>query len=367
MPGNENTNVILEPGEAKNQTKSENTVLEPGGTEVDTAAGGARRYQKPLKHFRWDDIKCLLSDSVDEWSKHKAPRLGASLAFYTLLSLAPLLLVVVSVVGLVFGQSTAQRDVVQQVQLLVGPAGAKGVAALLQGSRNTTHGIIAGLIGLITLLFSASGVVIELQDALNTIWEVPTPKLSGMKAITSYVKQRLFSFAIVLGVGFVLVVSLAVSAWIAALGSLSASVFPGEEAVLHIVNIVVSFAVITGLFAAIYKIMPDVRLEWRDVILGGAVTSLLFEFGKVVLGLYLGKASYASTYGAAASLVVLIVWVYYSGQIFFFGAEFTKSFARRHGSQPKQHPDVMVKPATDKTPESTAPESEPKIIVPGRD
>jgi membrane protein len=336
-------------------------ILEPSGTEVDTAAGGARRYRKPLRAFRWCDIKALLSESFDEWSRHKAPRLGAALAFYTLLSLTPLLLVVVSIVGLVFGHQAAERDVAQQVQMLVGQPGAKAIEVVLEGSRNTTHGIIATLIGLVTLLFGASGVLIELRDALNTIWEVPTPNLTGVSKITAFVKQRLFSFAIVLSIGFLLVVSLAVSAWISALGTLSASIVPGEQIILHVLNVLISFVVITGLFAAIYKIMPDVRIEWRDVILGGAATSLLFTIGKFALGLYLGKASFASTYGAAASIVVLVIWVYYSGQIFFFGAELTRTFANHYGSQPNLHPEGMVKAVTDTTPPAS---TEPKIIVP---
>jgi membrane protein len=320
-------------------------ILEPGGAEVKTPAGGARRYRKPFRRLRWPDLKALLTDSFDQWSNHNAPRLGASLAFYSLLSLAPLLLVVVSIVGIAFGRTAAQRDTIQQVQSLVGPAAGKAVAAFLQGSQNTTHGIIATVIGLVTLLMSASGVLIELRDALNTIWEVKVPSVSGFKMVTSFVQQRLFSFAIVLSIGFLLIVSLIISTWISALGALSASIMPWQATVMHVVNSVLSFVVITGLFAAIYKIMPDVHIEWRDVILGGAVTSLLFTLGKLVLGIYLGRASYASTYGAAASIVVLIAWVYYSAQIFFLGAEFTKAFATRYGSHPRAQV-AIVTPGT---------------------
>ena len=337
-------------------------ILEPGGTEVPTAAGGARRYRKPLRSFRWPDVKFLFSESFDGWSKHNAPRLGASLAFYTLLSLAPLLLVVVAMVGLVFGHAAAQRDIVGQVQMLVGTQGAKATEALLQGSRNTAHGIIAATLGLLTLLFGASGVLIELRDALNTIWEVPTPELPGMsKKITAYIKDRLFSFAMVLSIGFLLVVSLTISVWVSALGNLSASVLPGTEALWQVMNASLSLAVIAGLFATIYKIMPDVRIEWHDVILGGAVTSLLFTVGKFLLGLYLGKASIASSYGAFASIVVLVIWVYYSGQIFFLGAEFTRSFANRYGSQPGRNPEGMVKAAGDTAPPLA---EKPRIISP---
>ncbi len=343
------------------RAKDVKNILEPVGAEVETAAGGARRYRKPLTAFRWCDIKALMGESFDEWSKHKAPRLGASLAFYTLLSLTPLILVVVSIVGLVFGHDAAQRDIIQQVRMLIGAPGAKAIQAVLEGSRNKTHGVIATSVGIITLLFGASGVLIELQDALDTIWEVPSPNLSGVRKVTAFIKQRLFSFAIVLSIGFLLVVSLVVSAWITALGTLSAPILPAQELILHVLNVVISFVVITGLFAAIYKILPDVRIEWRDVLLGGAATSLLFTIGKFVLGLYLGKASFASTYGAAASLVVLIIWVYYSGQIFFFGAELTRTFANRYGSQPNLHPEGLVKAADDTTPPAS---SESKIIIP---
>jgi membrane protein len=317
-------------------------ILEPGGTEVAAAAGGARRYRKPLLSFRCRDIVSIFTASFGEWTRHKAPRLGASLAFYTLLSIAPLLLVLVSVVGLVLGHPAAQSAIVSQVQAVVGSEGAAAAQALLEGSRNTTHGIIATVFGVLTLLFGASGVLIELRDALNTIWEVPTPALSGLKMVSSFIKERLFSFALVLAVGFILVVSLAVSAWVAALGAWSASILPAHEVILHFLNFVLSFVIITGLFSAIYRFLPDVRIEWRDVVLGGAITSALFSVGKLALGIYLGKASFASTYGAASSIVVLIVWVYYSAQIFFLGAEFTKTFANRYGSQPSRQPAALV-------------------------
>ena len=311
-------------------------VIKPGGVQLTTAAGAALRYRKPLASFRWKEIVSILSASFDGWSRHKAPRLGASLAFYTLLSMTPLLLVLVSVVGLVMGRRAAQADIVSQVEDLVGTQGAAAAQALLQGSKNTTHGVIATAFGLVTLLFGASGVLIELQDALNTIWETPTPALKGFKMVSSFVKQRLFSFALVLAIGFILIVSLAVSAWIAAIGTWWASILPAHEAILHALNFIVSFLIFTALFSAIYKFLPDVCIEWRDVILGGGVTAMLFEIGKLALGIYLGKASFASTYGAAASIVVLIIWVYYSSQIFFLGAEFTRTFANTYGSQPGQ-------------------------------
>ncbi len=293
--------------------------------------------------FTWPELKSLFSDVIDGWSQHNAPRLGASLAFYSLLSLAPLLLVTVSIVGLVFGHSAAQRQTEEQIQALIGPAAGKAVSAFLQGAHNTKHGLIATVLGLLTVLFSASGVVIELRDALNTIWNVPATSSKGFGFVTKYLKRRLFSFGIVVAIGFLLVISLALTTWIEAIVALSASILPGEATLLTVANSLLSFLVITFLFSAIYKVMPDVPIQWRDVLLGGAVTSLLFTIGKLVLGIYLGRASYASTYGAAASIVVLIVWVYYSGQIFFFGAEFTHVFAERYGSTPT--PEVRPQPA----------------------
>jgi membrane protein len=231
---------------------------------------------------------------------------------------------------------------------------------LLEGSRSTAHGIIATLFGVLTLMFGASAVMVELRDALNTIWDVPAPKVRGLGMIASLVKARLFSFALVLAVGFLLVVSLAVSAWISALGAYSASLLPANVIFWHTVNFIVSFAVIAGLFSAIYKFLPEARIEWRDVILGGAVTSALFTIGKLALGIYLGMNTFASSYGAAASIVLLIIWVYYSAQIFFLGAEFTKVFGNRYGSQPSRNPEGMVI-ASD--PEPSAPVAR-RIITP---
>jgi len=336
-------------------------ILEAGGTEVSTAAGGARRYRKPLTAFRWCDIQALLSESFEAWNRHKGPRLGAALAFYTLLSLTPLLLIVVSIAGLAFGRQAAQSQIVWQVRDMAGPAGAEAIQALLEGARNTTHGILATVLGVLTLLFGASGVLIELRDALNTIWEVPPVQRTGLQNLADLIRERMFSFALVLAIGFLLLVSLAINAFISALGAFTVQAFPLFQGLLHIANTLLSFIVITGLFAAIYRIMPDVRIEWRDVALGAAVTSLLFTVGKLLIGLYLGKAGFASTYGAAASIVLLIVWVYYSGQIFFLGAEFTKAFADRHGSQPTLHPETMVIEKADQRP-ATAEAS--KIVTP---
>lgn len=313
-------------------------ILEPGGTEVATSAGGARRYRKPLEKFRWCDIKSILGESFSQWNAHNATRLGAALSFYTLFSLAPLLLVIVSVASLIVGKDAATAGVVSQLRTLVGAQAGQAAQSLLTAQHSTSNGAWGAVVGLLTLLFGASGVMMELRDDLNYIWDVPAPQLSGINRLVGFVKDRLFSFALVLAVGFLLVVSLAVSAWIAALGAFSQSIHLGSELLLHGANFAASFLVITALFAAIYKFVPNACIEWRDVALGGAVTSILFSAGKLALGIYLGKATFASAYGAAASFVVLVVWVYYSAQIFFLGAEFTKVFAHRYGNRQAQHP-----------------------------
>jgi membrane protein len=285
----------------------------------------------------WRDAKSLISESFSEWNRQNATRLGAALSFYSLLSLAPLLLLAISIAGLIFGQSAAQQQITQQIDALAGPAAGKAAASFLQAPGAKRHGALGAVLSLITLVFSASGVLIELRDDLNYLWEIPAPHVSGLRMVTSFLKERLFSFAMVLSVGFLLIVSLAVNTWIAALGAHSASLTGIQATALHLANSLVSFVVIAGLFGAIYKIMPETPIEWRDVILGGAVTSLLFTAGKILLGFYLGRASYQSMYGAAASVILLIVWVYYSAQIFFLGAEFTRTFARRYGSHPNQN------------------------------
>jgi membrane protein len=307
-------------------------VWEPGGTEAQTSAGTARRHRKPLSSIRWCDIKALSADTVNEWYKHKAPRLGASLAFYTLLSLAPLLVVVIAIAGLLFGQDAAQGRIVEQIQDLVGRDPATAIQTMVEGARKPAAGTIATILGLLTLFFGATTVVAELRDALNTVWEVPMAETTGIRSVIGVVRERFFSLAMVLGVGFLLLVSLVINAWLSAIGAY----FTGwlSEFALQVANSLLSLIVITGLFAMIYKVLPDVSIEWRDVALGAVVTSVLFTAGKFLIGFYLGKSSFGSTYGAAGSLVVLLLWVYYSAQIFFFGAEFTQVFANRYGSQP---------------------------------
>lgn len=301
---------------------------------VSARAAGRRWCAKPFQSVRWRGFKKLLGETSSAWNRHNAPRLGAALAFYTMLSLAPLSLLAVGIGGMAFGRKAAEGQIVWQVREVVGMTGANAIAAILQGSGNGKQGVIASIVGIVVLLIGASAMFVELRDALNTIWEVPAGQGSGLADLFHIVKERLFSFGLVLAVGFLLLTSLAVSAGLAALGKYSAHLVPLPEATLQIANDLISFVLLTGLFAAIYKVIPEVRLEWRDVLLGAAVTSVLFTLGKLAIGIYLGKATFASTYGAAASMVLFIVWVYYSSQVFFLGAEFTRSFANRYGSKP---------------------------------
>jgi membrane protein len=283
--------------------------------------------------LRFQEIAALIRESVEEWYADNAPRLGASLAFYTLLSLAPLLVVIVGVAALAFGRQAAGGQLAWEIQDLVNRDAAQAIQALIQAAYKPGTGLIAASLSIVTLFWGASSVVVELHDALNTIWHVPVePAGPGFAGIIPILKERCYSFALVLAVGFLLLVSLVLSAWIAALGRFFGSHLPISEPVLHLTIFLISFVLITFLFAAIYKTVPDVELEWSDVLVGASITSLIFTAGKVLIGIYLGKASFTSAYGAAGSLVILLVWVYYSALLFFLGAEFTKVYTKKFGS-----------------------------------
>jgi len=265
-----------------------------------------------------------LKAGFTRWSDHNAARLGAALAFYTLLSLAPLLIFVVSMVAFVFGQTRAQAWILQQVAYLLGGEGAATVREMLHHARHDPSGFLAGIIGLITLLFGASGVFAELRDGLNTIWDVKQRTSVTWKTMA---KSRLFAFGMVLAIGFVMLVSLLLSTVLATTIRYFNQVIPVPAALLEAFNFVLSIYVIAFLFALIFKYVPDVRLAWRQVWSGAILTSILFTLGKMILGVYLGMASVGSAYGAAGSLVAVVVWVYYSAQIFYYGAEVTWSHA----------------------------------------
>lgn len=274
-------------------------------------------------------ILSLLKDTFSEWREDNASRLGAALAFYSVFSMAPLLIIAVSIAGLVFGEDAAQGRVVQELQGLVGPEAARSIETMIENAGTPATSVVAGLAGLIALIAGAAGVFGQLQAALNIIWEAP-PRPA--QTISTLIQDRFLSFTMLLGTGFLLLVSLLASAALAALNDSLARVTAIPAPVLQIVNIVLSFVVVTLMFAMIFKLLPDVRIAWADVWIGAAVTSLLFTIGKFLIGLYLGKSSTASSYGAAGSLVTLLLWVYYSAQILFLGAEFTQVYAKRYGS-----------------------------------
>ena len=290
-----------------------------------------------LRHLK--NIRCLqcwglTKQAFSEWVDDKAPRLGAALAFYTALSLAPLLVVVLAVAGLAYGQKAVEGQLVWQIQDQVGPEGAKAIQALISAAHRPASGIIATLLGLVALFFGASSGVVELIDALNTIWHVPVdPRQSSITSIFVMMKRRALSFGVVLGIGFLLLVALFVSAWLQTAENFFSGALPSPGYVLETVNFLISFFVITFLFAVVYKVLPDVHLKWSDVAIGAAITSLLFSIGKLLIGLYVGRTSIASSYGAAGSFLIVLLWVYYSAQVFFLGAEFTKVYTLRYGSR----------------------------------
>lgn len=270
----------------------------------------------------------LLRETVREFNEDKAPRLGAALAYYTIFSIGPLLLIAVAMAGLVLGPEAAQGKVSAQLDLVFGSATSKSVEEMIESAARPKSGTLATVLGILTLFLGASGVFGQLKDALNTIWNVQPDKESGLKA---FILKRFLSLTMVLGIGFLLLVSLVFDAAISAMGDYLGR-FLGGEAVLQALQLVVSFALAALLFAAIFRVLPDLKIAWRDVWLGAILTSLLFVLGKWALGVYLGKAAVGSSYGAAGSLVILLIWVYWSAQILFFGAEFTQVYARTHGS-----------------------------------
>jgi membrane protein len=272
----------------------------------------------------------LFKMAVAKWSADNAARLSAALAYYAVFSVAPLLIIAIAVAGLVFGRDAAQGEIFRQLDGLIGAQGAAVVQEMVKNASKPGSGIIAGLIGFVMLLFGASGVTGELKSALNGIWEVPPPPAGGMFYT---MRERLLSLTLVLGVGFILMVSLVVSAGVAAMGQYFQAWLPGSESMLHAVNFGASLLVITLMFMVIFRFVPDAKLEWGDVWMGAVVTAFLFSIGKLLIGLYLGKGTLGSTYGAAGSLVIFLAWVYYSAQILFFGAEFTHVYAREHGSR----------------------------------
>jgi membrane protein len=275
----------------------------------------------------------LLRDSVQAFIADDALSRGASISFYTITSVGPVLFIVVAIAGLAFGEDAARGAIASQLSELMGRASADLVQTAVQSASGKSSGILASVVGATTLLITASGVFGEMQSALNAIWKTQPQGTT----VSRLVRTRAASLGLVAALGFLLLVSLVISALLSGLSSYISAMLPFGALILQILNFVISFALISVLFAAIYKVLPDARLSWADVLVGAVVTALLFSVGKFLIGLYLGHSAVASSYGAAGALIVVLLWIYYSAQIFLLGAEFTKIYASRRGTPAAIH------------------------------
>jgi membrane protein len=273
----------------------------------------------------------LVKSSVSSWLDDYAPSMGAALAYYTVFSIAPLLLIVISTAGLVFGEEAVRGEIFGQLRGLMGDQGAAAVEGLLSSVSEPEEGTAGAVVGTVLLLIGATTVFGELQNAFDRIWRAPGKDKEG--GIWGLMRSRLLSFGMILGIGFLLMVSLVFNAAVAALGKWWGAFFSDLEVLVTSVNFILSFILTTAVFAMLYKFMPRVKIQWRDVWAGATVTALLFTIGKLLITLYIGKSAISSGFGAAGSLVVVLVWVYYSAQIFLLGAEFTWVYSHAHGSQ----------------------------------
>jgi membrane protein len=291
------------------------------------------------------EIRQMLKDSVRAWLADYAPSMGAALSYYTIFSIAPLLVIVIAIAGLAFGEKAASGAIFEQMRGMVGDSGATAIQGLVASASKPATSIFAAVTGIITLVLGATTVLGELQTALDRIWRAPPAEQKGWWRL---LRGRVLSFSMILVIGFLLLVSLVLSAAIVAIGDWWGPWFGKLRWLLEALNFVVSFVVVTALFAMIYKVLSRVRIAWRDVWIGAAVTALLFTAGKFLIGLYIGKSGVSSGFGAAGSVIVLLVWVYYSAQIFLLGAEFTAIYAYRHGSlrglAPPAAPAIPSKP-----------------------
>jgi membrane protein len=272
--------------------------------------------------------KAWLGDLYGSFSRHEVPRLGAALSYYTSFSLSPLLVVVVAIAGVVFGREAAEGQLRSQIEAMAGPSGAAAITSMLSGTKSRGSGVLAGIVGVVLLLVGASGVFVELEASLNVIFEVKPAEGGGLGRT---VRDRLKSFALVLGTGFLLLVSLVASAALSAVEHFAGALLGGFGA--RAIDLAVSLAVVSAMFATLYKLLPDADLAWRDVRGGALVAGVLFLIGKVLIGMYVGGAGFTSWYGAAGSLAVVLVWVYYSAQILFLGAEIAQMRRRRRGER----------------------------------
>jgi membrane protein len=268
------------------------------------------------------------------WKEDRASRLSAALAYYTIFSLAPLLVIVIAIMGLIWEAGVVRTQLLNQIQGLVGVEGADFVAGLLTNTGSQAENIVTTIIGIITLIFGALGVFNELHNSLNIIWDIGEEESKGfLQTVKKVIIERLLSFTMILGIGFLLLVSLVISAGLSATQETIGNAFPLSEFFLQIVNTIISIGVFTVLFSLMYKFLSDAEIAWRDVWVGSFITSVFFSLGKTAIGIYLGNSAVASSFGAAGSLVLLLLWIYYSAQILFFGAEFTQVYADKYGSK----------------------------------
>jgi membrane protein len=310
-------------------------VDDPSGAATPVPGAGGTSLAEPpieMKHpfaCAWT----LLRQTFASWSEDDAPSMGAALAYYSLFSIGPLLVIVIAVMGIVFGEEVARRDVMAQLSDMMGSENARAVQDLLERAGRPGEGELAALVSLGLLLVGATTVFAELQNSLDRIWRAPPPDKSTTSGLWIFLRARLLSFGLILGIGFLLVVSLAVSAALSALGNWWQPLFGAWQVLARALDVALSLAVLTAAFAMIYKFMPSVHIGWRDVWVGAGVTALMFTVGKLAIGAYIGRSEVASQFGAAASLAVLLLWVYYAAQIFLMGAEFTRVYAHLHGTR----------------------------------
>lgn len=306
------------------------------------------------------DVRLLIDKSVNAWVDDYAPSMGAALAFYTLFSIAPLFIFIIALAGFIFGPDAAQGEIVAQLRGRIGADAAAVVQSLIKSVSRPAEGVIATVVSILTLFLGATSVFTEVQSALNRIWRMPDPASGSI--LSNLVRTRLLSFAMVLGLGLLLVLSLAFSTFLAAVGQWSNRWFSGWQTLLQIANFVVSFAINAVIFAMIYKVMPRARIAWRDVAVGAMVTAFLFETSKLLIGLYLGRSTVTSGFGAAGSLVLFLLWVYLSAQIFLLGAEFTWVYSHQHGSRAERFATKVVPLVPSRSGDST-PEAKREVII----
>jgi membrane protein len=284
-----------------------------------------------INKFKIKDLPKLLTDSVSQFVDDKGLKMAAALSYYTAFSIGPMLLIVISFVGLFFGEDNARVEIVGQANYLIGTDGANMLNTIIKGASNPSTGILAAVFSVLLLLFGAVSVFIELQESLNIIWGV---ELKPGRGLRNFIRTRIVSFSMVIASSFILMVSLIADSLLTLINKYMGSLFPSIIPMAEIYNYVASFIIITLLFALIFKYLPNVRIAWKYVWIGATITSFLFFIGKYLIGLYLGRSSYSSSYGAAASLIVLFIWIYYSGVILYLGAEITYVYRSRYGDKP---------------------------------